>query len=101
MGALYGATPGRVQEGGTPPTQLGSMGEHCKLPHWGLGRNPRSQCFLRLKKLQKLYKKEVYSGGQEAYSGGQEAYRGNQEAYRGGQEAYRGGQEAYRGDQKA
>ena len=32
-----GAAPGRVREGGTPPTQLGGMGERCKLPHGGLG----------------------------------------------------------------
>ena len=24
------------------PLQLGGMGERCKLPHWGLGRSPRS-----------------------------------------------------------
>ena len=29
---LYGAVPGRMQEGDTPPTQLGGMGERCKLP---------------------------------------------------------------------
>ena len=27
-----GAIPGRVQEGGTPPAQLGGMGERCKFP---------------------------------------------------------------------
>ena len=37
------AAPGRVQEGGTPPAQLGGMGERCKLPLRGLGRSPRSQ----------------------------------------------------------
>ena len=46
---VRGATPGRVREGGTPPAQLGGMGEHCKLPHWGLGRSPRSQHFLHYK----------------------------------------------------
>ena len=44
-------------EGGTPLAQLGGMGERCKLPHWGLGRSPRSQRFLRSKKLRKRYKK--------------------------------------------
>ena len=32
--------------GGTPPAQLGGLGERCKLPQWGLGRSPRSQRFL-------------------------------------------------------
>ena len=41
-GTVRGAAPGRVREGGTPPAQLGGMGERCKLPHWGLGRSPRS-----------------------------------------------------------
>ena len=36
-------------EGGTPPAQLGGLGERCKLPHRGLGRSPRSQRFLRRK----------------------------------------------------
>ena len=40
-----GATPGRVQEGGTPPAQLGGMGERCKIPHRGLGFRPRSFAF--------------------------------------------------------
>ena len=26
--------------------QLRGMGERCKLPHRGLGRSPRSQCFI-------------------------------------------------------
>ena len=41
-GAKGGAIPGRVREGGTPPAQLGGMGERCELPHRGLGRSPRS-----------------------------------------------------------
>ena len=48
-GGAKGDAPGRVREGGTPPTQLGGMGERCELPHRGLGRSPRSQRFLRLK----------------------------------------------------
>ena len=55
-GGAKGAVPGRVREGGTPPAQLGGMGERCELPHRGLGRSPRSQRFLRLKKLLKLHK---------------------------------------------
>ena len=39
-GTVRGAAPGRVLEGGTPPAQLGGMGERCKLPHRGLGRSP-------------------------------------------------------------
>ena len=31
--------------GGTPPAQLGGLGERCKLPQRGLGRSPRSQRF--------------------------------------------------------
>ena len=42
-----GDAPGRMREGGTPPAQLGGMGERCMLPHRGLGRSPRSQRFLR------------------------------------------------------
>ena len=45
-----GAAPGRVREGGTPPAQLGGVGERCKLPHRGLGLRPRSQRFLPPKK---------------------------------------------------
>ena len=37
--------PGEGAGGGTPPAQPGSMGKRCKLPHWGLGRSPRSQRF--------------------------------------------------------
>ena len=37
-GTVSGAAPGRVREGGTPPAQLGGMGERCKLPHRGMGR---------------------------------------------------------------
>ena len=48
-GGAKGDAPGRVREGGTPPAQLGGMGERCELPHRGLGRSPRSQRFLRLK----------------------------------------------------
>ena len=32
--------------GGTLPTQLGDLGERCKLPQQGLGRSPRCQRFL-------------------------------------------------------
>ena len=46
-GTIRGAAPGRGQEGGTPPTQLGGVGERCKLPHRGLGQSPRSQRVLR------------------------------------------------------
>ena len=31
--------------GGTPPTQLGGLGERCKLLQRGLGRSPRRQRF--------------------------------------------------------
>ena len=48
-GGAKGDAWGRVREGGTPPAQLGGMGERCELPHRGLGRSPRSQRFLRLK----------------------------------------------------
>ena len=48
-GGADGDAPGRVREGGTPPVQLGGMGERCELPHRGLGRSPRSQRFLRKK----------------------------------------------------
>ena len=51
-----GASPGRVREGGTPPAQLGGVGERCKLPHRGLGRSPRSQRFLRRKPPKKYVK---------------------------------------------
>ena len=33
LGRVVGGAPGRVREGGTPPAQLGGMGERCKLPH--------------------------------------------------------------------
>ena len=56
-GAQYGGAPGRVREGGTPPAQLGGMGERCKLPHRGLGLRPRSQRFLRLKNSKNYAKK--------------------------------------------
>ena len=48
-GGAKGDAPGRVREGGTPPAQLGGMGERCELPHRGLGLRPRSQRFLSLK----------------------------------------------------
>ena len=51
-----GGSPGRVREGGTPPAQLGGVGERCKLPHQGLGRSPRSQRFLRRKPPKKYVK---------------------------------------------
>ena len=47
--------PGRVREGGAPPTQPGGMGERCKLPHGGLGLRPRSQRFLRRKTPPKMH----------------------------------------------
>ena len=50
------AAPGRVREGGTPPAQLGGVGERCKLPHRGLGLRPRSQRFLRRKPPKKYVK---------------------------------------------
>ena len=42
-------------EGGTPPAQLGGMGERCKLPHWGLGLRPRSPFENPPKLLKKVY----------------------------------------------
>ena len=54
-----GAAPRRVREGGTPPAQLGDMGERCKLPHRGLGRSPRSFAF-RHKKSYTIFNDEVY-----------------------------------------
>ena len=36
-----GAAPGRMREGGTPPAQLGGMGE---LPHRGSGAEPQKLC---------------------------------------------------------
>ena len=32
--------PGEGAGGGTPPAQLGGMGERCKLPQRGLGQKP-------------------------------------------------------------
>ena len=58
-GRAGGAAPGRVREGGTPPAQLGGMGERCKLPHRGLGLRPRSQRFLRCKTLQNYAKSAI------------------------------------------
>ena len=37
-------------------SQLGGMGERCKLPHRGLGKSPRSQRFLRFKTFQNYVK---------------------------------------------
>ena len=54
-----GSAPGRVREGGTPPAQLGGVGERCKLPHRGLGRSPRSQRFLLRKPPQKYVKNVI------------------------------------------
>ena len=51
-----GPAPGRVREGGTPPAQLGGVGERCKLPHRGLGLRPRSQRFLHRKPPKKYVK---------------------------------------------
>ena len=51
-GALYGAAPGRVQEGGTPPAQRGGMGGALQaLPR------PQKPTLVAFKKLQKLHKK--------------------------------------------
>ena len=47
---MDGAAPGRVREGGTPPAQLGGMGERCKLPHQGSGAEPQKLCVSALKK---------------------------------------------------
>ena len=42
-GVLSRYKRGWVREGRCPlPLQLGGRGERCKLPHWGLGRSPRS-----------------------------------------------------------
>ena len=47
-GKGWGEIVGGTARGrGTPPAQLGGMGERCKLPHRGLGLRPRSQRFLR------------------------------------------------------
>ena len=54
-----GSAPGRVWEGGTPPAQLGGVGERCKLPHRGLGLRPRSQRFLLRKPPQKYVKNVI------------------------------------------
>ena len=35
-----GGGAGRGREGGTPPAELGGMGERCQLPLRGLGRSP-------------------------------------------------------------
>ena len=45
--------------GGTPPAQLGGVGERCKLPHRGLGLRPRSQRFLLRKPPQKYVKNVI------------------------------------------
>ena len=57
---MGGTAPGRVREGGTPPAQLGCMGERCKLPHRGLVEAPEANafCFQRLRKLRTLKKKQ-------------------------------------------
>ena len=51
VGRIHPGGGGGVQEGGAgggipSPPQLGGMGEHCKLPHQGLGLRPKSQRFL-------------------------------------------------------
>ena len=49
-GAIGGAVGWRGGRGRGPPThQQGGMGERCKLPHWGLGRSPRSFHIFRFK----------------------------------------------------
>ena len=54
-GGAKGDAPGRVREGGTPPAQLGGMGERCELPHRVWGSAPEANAFA-FKKLQKLHK---------------------------------------------
>ena len=53
-GGGKGDAPGRVREGGTPPAQLGGMGERCELPHRGLGlpgAEPQKPTLIAFKKL--------------------------------------------------
>ena len=40
-GELLMDKEGEGTGGGTPPAQLGGLGERCKLPHRGLGWSPR------------------------------------------------------------
>ena len=40
-GELLMDKEGEGARGGTPPAQLGDLGERCKLPHRGLGWSPR------------------------------------------------------------
>ena len=47
-GRVDGAAPGRVREGGTPPAQLGGMGEPCKLPPSGSGAEPQKPTLFAL-----------------------------------------------------
>ena len=59
--------PGEGAGGGTPPAQLGGMGERCKLPHRGLGLRPRSQRILRInppKSTLKLHQNQIGSRAQ-------------------------------------
>ena len=46
---VRGASPGRVQEGGTPPAQLGGMRERCKLPIGARGGAPEANAFCLVK----------------------------------------------------
>ena len=54
-----GAAPGRVLEGGTPPAQLGGMGERCKYPIGVWGSAPEALRF-GIKILYSIYNDEVY-----------------------------------------
>ena len=51
-GGAKGDAPGRVREGGTPPAQLGGMGERCELPPSGSGAEPQKPTLFAFKKLQ-------------------------------------------------
>ena len=44
-GRVGGVALGRLREGGNPSTQIGRMGERCKLPHRGLGQSPKANAF--------------------------------------------------------
>ena len=52
-----------MQEGATPPTPLGGMGEHCKLPIGAWGSAPEAKAFC----IEKTPKTTQISDGQEAF----------------------------------
>ena len=54
-----GSAPGRVWEGGTPPAQLGGVGERCKLPHRS-GAEPQKPTLFAKKTPPKVRKKCNY-----------------------------------------